>query len=62
MSFVLVSYPLIRNQFPYIYVYNIDPSECKFYLKLVIFEFKETKIRFDQCDDSPTKVFKNNFR
>jgi hypothetical protein len=47
---------LFLNQLPYCYIFRIDSSTCTILLKFVIFEFKETKISFEECLDSPYKV------
>lgn len=47
---------LFLNQFPYCYIFKIDPEQKVILLKFVIFDFKETKISFKEVDNSPFKV------
>jgi hypothetical protein len=47
---------LFLNQFPYSYIFKIDSSTNSLLLKFVIFDFKETKIAFDESTDSEVKA------
>lgn len=47
---------LFLNQFPCMFIYKIDKTQSLLLLKFVMLDFKETKIHFNQCDESPTKV------
>jgi hypothetical protein len=47
---------LFLNQFPYCYIFKTDPSTSTILLKFAIFDFKETKISFKECQNSPCKV------
>ncbi len=47
---------LFLNQFPYCYIFRVDPSSCTILLKFVLFDFKETKISFEEYKDSPVEV------
>lgn len=47
---------LFLNQFPYCYIFRVEPENNTILLKFVIFDFKETIIAFEECIDSEVKV------
>jgi len=51
---------LFLNQFPCMFIYKIDKAQSLVLLKFTMLDFKETKIHFNECEYSPTKVFLPN--
>lgn len=47
---------LFLNQFPYCTIFKIDTVKNIILLKFLIYDFKDTKISFEECPDSPVKL------